>query len=86
MVQVIQLEWIFIQRVTTNMGDVFAVVEKIIWETFLPCIFFGNRNSLSPIMGDLSTMCNRLDKLVPFGGVCSIVLASEGVWDVWYHR
>ena len=36
----IQLEWCFIQRVTKNMGDVFAGVEKIIWETFLPRLLF----------------------------------------------
>ena len=33
-VHVIQSEWIFLQCVTNNMGDAFAVVEKMIWGTF----------------------------------------------------
>ena len=48
---VIQSEWIFLQRVTWDMGGAFAVVEKMIRETFLPNIFFGKRKSLSPIIG-----------------------------------
>ena len=28
----------------------------MIWETFLPCIFFGNKKPLSPIVGALSTI------------------------------
>ena len=38
----IQIEWIFLQRFTWDMGDVFAGVEKMIWETFLTRLFFRN--------------------------------------------
>ena len=38
------------------MGGVFAGVDKMIRETFLPHIFFGNTKTLSPIVGALSTM------------------------------
>ena len=40
-VHVIQLDWIFLQHISTNMVDAFAGVEKMIWKTFLPSIFFG---------------------------------------------
>ena len=36
----IQLEWIFIQRVTKNTGDSFLGVETMLWEIFLPHLFF----------------------------------------------
>ena len=49
----IQLEWCFIQRVTKNMGETFLVMEKMLWETFLPHIFFGKSKTLSPIVGIL---------------------------------
>ena len=39
-VREIQSDWIFIQRVTWDMGDAFLGAEKMIWETFLPHIFF----------------------------------------------
>ena len=39
-VRVIQLEWIFLQRVKTNTEDAFAGVETMIWETSLPRLFF----------------------------------------------
>ena len=54
-VREIQPGWIFLQRVTWDTGDVFARVERMIQETFLPRIFFGNMKTLSPIVGDLST-------------------------------
>ena len=38
-VRVIQSKWIFIQRVTTNMGDAFARVKKMIQTTF--CLVFS---------------------------------------------
>ena len=53
---VIQLEWIFLQRVKKNMGYVFAGVKKVIWENFLPRLFFGKSKSLPSIVGTLSTM------------------------------
>ena len=55
-VRAIQSEWIFLQHVTWDTGDLFAGVDKIIWETFLPCLFFGKTKTLSPIVGNLSTM------------------------------
>ena len=39
-IHAIQLEWIFLQCVMKNIRDAFAGVEKLIWETFLPCLFF----------------------------------------------
>ena len=56
MVRAIQSEWIFIQHITWDTGDAFAGVEKMIRETFLPRLFFGNIKTLSPIVGTLSTM------------------------------
>ena len=56
MVRAIQLEWIFLQHVTAYMGDVFAVVERMIQETFLPRLFFRYTKSLSPTVGALSTI------------------------------
>ena len=50
----IQSEWIFLRRVTTNMLDEFAGVETMIQETFPPCLFFRKTKSLSPIVGALS--------------------------------
>ena len=55
----IQSEWIFIQRVTWDTGDLFAGVEKMIREIFLPCLFFVNTKTLSPVLGALSTMSVR---------------------------
>ena len=43
----IQSEWIFIQCLTWYTGNLFAGVEKMIRETFLPRLFFGkNKNPL----------------------------------------
>ena len=52
----IQSEWIFLQRVTWDMGDAFTGVEKMIRETFLPCLFFVKTKTLSLVVGSLSTM------------------------------
>ena len=62
-VRAIQSEWIFIQRITWDTGDELAGEEKMIWETFLPCLFFGNKKPLPPIVGDLSTMQIRMEGL-----------------------
>ena len=55
-VRTIQLKWIFIQRITKNSGSVFAGVNKIIRETFLPRIFFRKTKYLSPIVEVLSAI------------------------------
>ena len=38
------------------MGDAFAVVDKMIRESFLSCLFFGKKKTLSPAVGDLITI------------------------------
>ena len=53
-VRTIQSEWIFLQRVTWDTGDVFAGVEKIIQGNFLPRLFFGKTKTLAPILGYLN--------------------------------
>ena len=62
-VYAIQSEWIFLQYVTWYTGDVFAGVEKMIWETFLTCIFFVKTKNLSPTLGTLSMMPINMDGL-----------------------
>ena len=47
----IQSEWILLQRVTKDVGQVFAGVGKVMWENVLPHIFFGRFKTLSPILG-----------------------------------
>ena len=49
-VRAIQLKWVFLQRLTVDIGEVFAGVEKTIRENFLPRLFFGKTKSLSPII------------------------------------
>ena len=61
---VIQSEWIFLQRVTWDMGYAFTGVEKMIWETFLHHLFFGKTKTLSPIVGTLSMMPIKVSRLV----------------------
>ena len=55
-IRAIQSEWIFLQRVTWDTGYAFMGVKKMIRETFLPRFFFGKTKTLSPIVGDLSTI------------------------------
>ena len=55
-VPTIQSEWIFLQRVTWDTGDLFAGVEKMIRKTFSPRLFFRKTKTLSPVVGALSTM------------------------------
>ena len=62
-VRAIQSEWIFIQCVTWDTGDAFAGVEKMIWELFLPRLFFGKTKNLLPIVGTISTMPIKMDGL-----------------------
>ena len=52
----IQLEWVFLQHVTNNAGDTFAVVEISLQETFLPRLFFVKSKYLTPLKVNLSTM------------------------------
>ena len=56
MVHAIQPAWIFLQHITTNTGDAFEGVEKMIGETFLHRILFRKIKYISPILGALSTM------------------------------
>ena len=55
-VRAIQSEWIFLQRITWDIGDSFAGVEKMICKTFLTRLFFGKTKTLSTVGRDLSTM------------------------------
>ena len=55
-VRAIKSEWFFLQRATWYTGDAFAGVEKMIQETCLPRLFFGNTKILSTIVGTLSTI------------------------------
>ena len=52
----IQLDWIFLQRVTKNTVYVFAGVDNMLQENFLTCLLFGNLNYLSTSLGTISTM------------------------------
>ena len=67
----IQSEWIFLQHVTWDTGDVFTGVEKMIREIFLLRIFVGKKNSLSPIVGALIKMPVKKDVLGPLNPVTS---------------
>ena len=42
-VRTIQSEWIFLQRVTWDTGDTFAGLDKVVQETFFPCLFFRKK-------------------------------------------
>ena len=55
-VRVIQSEWIFLQHITWETGDMFAGVEKMLREKFLPRLFFGMTKALSPVVRALSNM------------------------------
>ena len=37
----LQKEWAFVKRVTPGIGDAFVLVEKALWENFLPDVFEG---------------------------------------------
>ena len=72
-VHAIQSEWIFLQCVTWDTGDTFAGVEKMIWETFLPHLFFGKTKTLAPIVGALSTMMVNKSEL----GLLNLVTSAQ---------
>ena len=67
----IQSEWVFLQRVTRDMGDAFVVVKKMIWETFLPHLFFGKTKTLTPFLVTLSTIPIKVDGLSLLNPVAS---------------
>ena len=52
----IQLEWIFLQCVKKDTGNLFEGLENFLRETFLPCILFGRLETPPPIVGALSTL------------------------------
>ena len=59
---IVALQWIvssnrsgsFCSSKTKDTGQAFTGLEKNLWETFLPHIFFGKLKNLPPIVGDLS--------------------------------
>ena len=56
MVRDFQSAWIFLQHATWDIGDLFAGVENMIHETFLPRFSFIKTKTLPPIVGALSMM------------------------------
>ena len=55
-VHAIQSEWVFLQHMTKDTGQSFAVVGKVLWETFSPCLFFGIYKTFLPIVGVISVL------------------------------
>ena len=70
-VRAIQSECIFLQHVTWGTGESFVGVEKMIRETFFPCLFFGKTKTLPPVVGALSTVSVRKSRLGPLNPVTS---------------
>ena len=83
-----------------NTKDAFAVVEKMLWETFFPCLFFKNSKTLSPIvvtlsmtpfnksgMGILITMTPEREK-VPKFATCNhrVDFGRDGVRHIFQHQ
>ena len=71
---VIQLEWIFLQRVMKDTVHP-AGEEKLLWETFLPCFFFRKYKSPPLIIGTLST--TTVNKSGPY---LQYPVTSENEW------
>ena len=65
----IQSDWIFIQCVTWDTGDMCVGVEETIRENVFHRLFFSEIKSLSPIVGDISTMPVKKYVLVPMNPV-----------------
>ena len=42
----------------------FMELEKVLWETFLPCLLFGKSKTLPPIVGALSKMPVKKSEMV----------------------
>ena len=49
----VQLEWTFLKLVKKDTGQALTSLGKVLWETFLPRIFFGKQKILPPIVGAL---------------------------------
>ena len=79
-VRAIKSSWIFLQHATCDTGDAFVGVEKMIWETFLPCIFLRKTKTLSLIVGDLSTI---LDKKYGLGLLIPVMSAKGKCLISW---
>ena len=73
MVSAIRPEWIFLQLVTWDIVDAFTGVGEMIDETFLPCLFFGKKKTLSPIVGALSKILVKKSRL----GVLNPLTSSQ---------
>ena len=41
---------------TKNTGQEFVGVEKVLQETFFPCLFFGKLKTLPPVVGTISML------------------------------
>ena len=54
------------------MGYLFAGVKKIIWETFLLRLLFSKTKTYSPIVGAISTMPIKVDRLGLLNPVMSV--------------
>ena len=67
----IQSECIFLQCVTWYTRYAFALLDQVIRETFLPRLFFGITESLSPIIGSLSVITVKISGLVLLNPVTS---------------
>ena len=52
----IQLEWIFLQRVMKDKGQAFVGLGKVLRETFLSRLLFGISKTSPPVVGSLSTL------------------------------
>ena len=63
MLRAIKSEWIFLQNIAWDTGDMFAGEEKMIRGTFLPRLFFRNTKTLSPVIGAIITMKVKKSRL-----------------------
>ena len=69
--RVVQPEWIFWQHATKDTGQEFMETVKVLWETYLPLIFFGKPKTLSPIVGALSKFPVKKSRMVQHNPVTS---------------
>ena len=78
MSRAIQLDWIFLERVTCYTGDAFAGVDKMIRENFLPRLFFRKTTYFSPILVWENNLVWKLDMMVRVQG--TPMWEDEPVW------
>ena len=52
----VQSEWVSLQCMMKYMGQTFAGLEKVLQETFLPCLFFGKYKTLPSVIGYLNML------------------------------